>query len=78
MTLDPRASDSHALRRSDWDHHWTRARSELERARSALDCCSCRPHLELAQLHIQSLKVALESETPAPRQAIRNVWGRES
>jgi hypothetical protein len=55
MTYDPGATATPLSQPSEWLHHLTRAQDELERARSAPSCCARRPHLELAQLHIQRL-----------------------
>jgi len=52
------AAGAKLAQQSDWLHHWTRAREELDRARWASSCCARHPHVELAQLHIQRLKIA--------------------
>ena len=60
MTYDLGAPKARLLADSDWLHHWTQAREELERARSAPSCYARRPHLELARLHFHRLEVAAD------------------
>lgn len=42
--------------RLNFEYHQTRAREEIDRARSAASACARRAHLELAQLHLDRLR----------------------